>query len=251
MKKKYFLGIIVFILSISGCGNSTTESKDKQQVVNEPWVTIDTESIESDENGQFQVTGKAKHSSFSANIIQNQNGLTTQGTRGILKIEKDGTFVWRNIFIDGNQPTTDISFSSYKEKEKVNYQVKVDYSKFVDRQEKDNQAEKEINDMMPTILDEIVNSSENTIIKIDKKYNNYRSLVVTVPLEIKYERNGVKKKYMDTIGFLVQDKTASILYPNKNQIPYITFQYETTHKLLGTTSLTNRRNFILHDEADY
>lgn len=103
---------------------------------------------------------------------------------------------------------------------------------------------------MPTLLEEIVASSEDMIINIERKYHSYRSLLVTVPLDIKYERNNVKKTYMDTIGFLVQDKTASTLYPNKEQIPYITFRYEKTDEILGATDLINRRKFILYDDVN-
>ena len=246
----YLLVISLFLLSLGGCGKENNAEKESQ-VSTEPWVTLDTDTIESDENGQFQITGKAKHSSFSANVLQTKNGISTQGTRGILKIDKDGTFIWRNIFIDGKEPTTDVSFSSYKEKEKIQYQVNVDYSKFVAKKEEDQLVEEEINNAMPALLEEIVASSENMIIKIEKKYHSYRSLRVIVPLDVKYERNSVKKKYMDTIGFLIQDKTASTLYPNKEQIPYITFQYEKTNEFLGATDLINRRKFLLYDEADY
>lgn len=129
--------------------------------------------------------------------------------------------------------------------------MNVDYSKFVAKKEEDQLVEEEINNAMPALLEEIVASSENMIIKIEKKYHSYRSLRVIVPLDVKYERNSVKKKYMDTIGFLIQDKTASTLYPNKEQIPYITFQYEKTNEFLGATDLINRRKFLLYDEADY
>lgn len=113
----YLLVISLFLLSLGGCGKENNAEKESQ-VSTEPWVTLDTDTIESDENGQFQITGKAKHSSFSTNVLQTKNGVSTQGTRGILKIDKDGTFIWRNIFIDGKEPTTDVSFSSYKEKRK-------------------------------------------------------------------------------------------------------------------------------------
>lgn len=249
MKKIYLLVISLFLLSLSGCGKQTNTENEARNS-DEPWIKLDTDTIESDENGQFQITGKAKYSSFSANIFQNKNGVRTQGTRGVLKIDKDGTFIWRNIFIDGKEPTTDVSFSSYKEKEKIQYQIKVDYSKFVAKQEEDKLVEEEINSAMPALLEEIVASSEDMIINIDKKYHSYRSLLVTVPLDVKYERNNVKKKYMDTIGFLFQDKTASTLYPNKEQIPYITFRYEKTNEFLGATDLINRRKFILYDDVN-
>ncbi|MGX7411527.1 hypothetical protein [Enterococcus caccae] len=246
----YLLGISLFILSLGGCGKHNN-TENESQTANEPWITLDMDTIEADENGQFQLTGKSDYSSFSANIIQNRNGISTQETRGILKIDKDGTFIWRNIFIDGKDPTTDISFSSYKEKEKIQYQVKIDYSKFVAKQENDKFVEEKINNEMPALLEEVVTSSENMIIKIDRKYNSYRSLLVTVPLDVKYERNSVKKKYMDTIGFLIQEKTASTLYPDKKQIPYITFRYEKTNEFLGATDLINRRKFILYDKTNY
>ncbi|MGX7203212.1 hypothetical protein BCR22_03555 [Enterococcus plantarum] len=249
MKKIYVLGISLLLLSLGGCGKPT-DKENKSQDSDEPWITLDKDTIESDENGQFQLTGKAKYSSFSASIIQNKNGLSLQEPRGVLKIEKDGSFIWKNIFINGQAPTTDVSFSTYKEKEKIQYQVNVDYSKFVAKQEENRLIEEEINATMPALLEEIIASSESMIINIDKKYHSYRSLLVTVPLDVKYERNGMKKKYMDTIGFLIQDKTASTLYPDKKQIPYITFRYDKTNEVLGATDLINRRKFILYDESN-
>lgn len=246
----FVLGISLFLLFLGGCGKQTN-TESESQASDETWITLDKDTIESDENGQFQITGKAKYSSFSANIIQNKNGLSIQGTRGVLKIEKDGSFIWRNIFIDGQESTTDVSFSSYKEKEKIQYQVNVDYSKFVAKQEENRLIEEEINTAMPSLLEEIVTSSENMILSIDKKYFSYRSLLVIVPLDVKYERNGVKKKYMDTIGFQIQEKTASTLYPDKKQVPYITFRYDKTNQFLGATDLINRRNFILYDDTNY
>lgn len=246
----FVLGISLFLLFLGGCGKQTN-TENESQASDETWITLDKDTIESDENGQFQITGKAKYSSFSANIIQNKNGLSIQGTRGVLKIEKDGSFIWRNIFIDGQESTTDVSFSSYKEKEKIQYQVNVDYSKFVAKQEENRLIEEEINTAMPSLLEEIVTSSENMILSIDKKYFSYRSLLVIVPLDVKYERNGVKKKYMDTIGFQIQEKTASTLYPDKKQVPYITFRYDKTNQFLGATDLINRRNFILYDDTNY
>ncbi|MFD2305294.1 hypothetical protein [Enterococcus termitis] len=248
MRKVYLLGIVLGLFVFGGC----TQKKNEQSSVTEPWLTIDNHTVEADENGQFELTGKAKYSSFSAKVaIKNNSGNTTQGTRGILKIDKDGTFVWRNIFIDGHQPTTDVSFYTYKEKEKMNYTVNVDYSEYVARKEADQLAEEKMNQTMPTLLAEIVTESEGTIVKIDKKRSSYKSLLVTVPLTVKYERNGEKKKYMDTIGFFVQDKTADTLYPEKEQIPYITFRYETTDELLGGSDLINRRKFILYDDGNY
>lgn len=239
MKKRWFLVVLLLILLISGCGKKGNSEKKEEEISPEPWISIDNQNIEADENGQFQITGKSKHSSFSSNI---NNKVT-----GILKVDKDGTFVWKYIYVMEKEPTAEISFSTYKEEEKIKYPIKIDYSALVAKQEQDAQMNEQINNAMPSLLNEIVQSSEGKIINIEKKYSNYTSLLVIVPLDIRYESNGNKKKYMDEIGFLIQEKTASTIYPNKEQVPYITFRYDRTQEFLGASDLLIRQRFLLYD----
>ncbi|MFD1899363.1 hypothetical protein GQR36_03105 [Enterococcus termitis] len=88
----------------------------------------------------------------------------------------------------------------------MNYTVNVDYSEYVARKEADQLAEEKMNQTMPTLLAEIVTESEGTIVKIDKKRSSYKSLLVTVPLTVKYERNGEKKNIWILLDFLFKIK---------------------------------------------
>lgn len=79
-------------------------------------------------------------------------------------------------------------------KKRFNIKLTLPYSKFVAKQDKNTLIEEEINATMPALLEEIIASSENMIINIDKNYHSYRSLLVTVFLDVKNERNDEKKK---------------------------------------------------------
>lgn len=48
----YLLGISLFLLPISGCGRQTNTENEARNS-DKTWITLDEDTIESDENGQF------------------------------------------------------------------------------------------------------------------------------------------------------------------------------------------------------
>lgn len=243
--KKFVWTFCLFM--ISGCADKDKEAN--QTETSELWITLDSTTVEADENGQFQLTGKANYSGFSAKVgVKDSHDNISYSKRGILKIDDDGTFIWRNIYTDGNSPNMPVSFYNYKEKEKPEFQINVDYSKLIAKREEDAAIKEEIRQKMPNILEEIIKTSETPIIQITNKSKNYSSLVVTVPLDIKYETNGMKKEYMDSAGFYIQEQIADKLYPLKKNAPYLTFKYEKTNEFLGASEFFIRNRFSLYDK---
>ncbi|MCA5013013.1 MULTISPECIES: hypothetical protein [unclassified Enterococcus] len=236
MKKLLFL--IASMLLLTSCSSSNTETKEETKD-STPWVTFDTIDIEANEYGSFVLSGSAK-TSFSITYNNHTTSIFV----------KDGKFKTIPLYDKNFPDSIPISFKVYgsDDYKPFTQTFTLNYSKYIARKEADEQHAQKIKENMPLLLEDIVTASNGQIIAIEPIWGNYTTLKVVLPLDLKYEKNGEKKRAMDSLGHDIQAKTSEILSAGKETIPSLTFRYSQTNELLGQSQALFKNRFTLIDK---
>ncbi|MGX7244213.1 lipoprotein [Enterococcus quebecensis] len=233
---KKYLFILLSLLLLAGCSSAKSEEKEEKKEPEKPWITFDTTDIEANEYGSFTLTGTAE-SNFDLKYNNHNRSIFV----------KDNKFKIMALYDKNFPETIDMTFVPFpgaKNTTSIKQTFTLDYSKYIAKKEEKEQLSQDIKDKMPTLLEEIVADSNGQIINIKPTFDNYLTLKVTLPLDLKYGKNGEKKRAMDTLGHDIQTKTASIA----KKVPYLTFRYDQTNELIGHSQLMFKNRFTLVDK---
>lgn len=239
MKKIISIWVLLCLLLV-GCAAEKEPEKTGASEPSEPWITFDTTVIEANEYGSFDLSGTSE-SSFTMRYKKTNRTI----------LVKDNQFKVQAMYDKDFPDELEISFERSNDDEPIVQRFTLDYSKYIAKNEADEQLAKDVEERMPPLLETIVAESEGQILQIEPVLGNYRKLKVVVPLSVKYERNGEKKRIMDTLGHDIQARTAEVLYPDGEKIPYLYFRYNETNELLGSSQLLYRNRFTLSDAESY